>query len=102
MRATNGIVSFMFSVLLLLPLPAVAQQMAEIEGKVVDPDGLGIPGATVTATNDGTGLVRTSVTGPAGSYVINLMPPGTYTILVEMSGFLRVTRTGVKLQAGQQ
>jgi hypothetical protein len=102
MRATTGVVSFVLSVLLLLPLPAVAQQMAEIEGKVVDPDGLGIPGATVTATNDGTGLVRTSVTGPAGSYVINLMPPGTYTILVEMSGFLRVTRTGVKLQAGQQ
>ncbi len=102
MRSTNGVVIFMLSVLLLLPLPTVAQQMAEIDGKVVDPDGLGIPGATVSATNDGTGLVRTSVTGPAGSYVINQLPPGTYTILVEISGFSRVTRSGVKLQAGQQ
>ena len=48
---------------LLVPLPAAAQTLyGSIVGTVSDPQGAAIPGATVTATNTGTGLKVTAVT----------------------------------------
>ena len=85
-----------------MPLCALAQQSAEINGRVTDPDGLALPGATVTATNEGTGLSRTVTAGAGGTYVINLLPPGSYTVLVVMDGFANLTRNGVTLAAGAQ
>jgi hypothetical protein len=102
MKAKTGLVGFVVGVCLLLALPAVAQQSTEIHGKVVDPDGLAIPGATVTATNEGTGLSLTDVTGAGGAYVISQLPPGRYTVVIEMDGFSKVTRTGLVQAAGSQ
>ena len=99
MRTTRALV---VGVLLLIPLSVAAQQSAEINGRVLDPDGLALPGATVTVTNEGTGLSRNVVAGAGGTYVINLLPPGNYTILVAMDGFASLTRNGVTLAAGAQ
>ena len=99
MRTTRALV---VGVLLLIPLSVAAQQSAEINGRVLDPDGLALPGATVTVTNEGTGLARNVVAGAGGTYVINLLPPGNYTILVAMDGFASLTRNGVTLAAGAQ
>src|SRR5919112_1742112 len=60
MRVTRA---FVVGILLLLPVAAVAQQSAEINGKVFDPDGLALPGATVTVANTGTGLTRSVTSG---------------------------------------
>jgi hypothetical protein len=91
---------FVVGILFLLPLSALAQQSAEVNGKVLDPDGLPLPGATVSVTNEGTGLARSVSAGEGGTYVIGLLPPGTYTILVVMDGFANLTRAGVTLSAG--
>ena len=60
----------------------------DIEGSVQDPDGTGLPGATVTVT--GENLIQdsvTKVTGANGDYVFRALRPGSYTVTVEMPGF---------------
>ena len=38
-------------------------------------------------SNSGTGITRTSVVNSAGHYEIQLLPPGTYSVSSELSGF---------------
>jgi hypothetical protein len=75
---------------------------AELNGTVADQEKGVLPGATVTVTNEDTGLVRTAVAGPDGRFVVPTLVPGTYTVKIEMSGFQTVTRTGVPLAVGRE
>jgi hypothetical protein len=63
-----------------------------ISGRVVDQDGGVVPGATVTATSPNLQGERTVVTSENGDYSIPLLPPGDYTVSVELSGFQTVRR----------
>jgi len=49
---------------------SISQYGAAVEGTVADPSGAVVPGARVTATNEATGVSRTTVTGGAGFYRI--------------------------------
>jgi len=89
--------------LLLGTTPATAQTQAtggNIEGTALDADGAPLPGASVTITNQDTGRERTTTTGPSGYFRVPLLPPGTYTITVELQGFQPVERQGVTLELG--
>src|SRR5262249_12950660 len=82
--------------------PASAQQRATVAGRVMDPDGLALPGATVTVTNQATGTTRDVVTAENGAYSIpNLEAPGIYTVTVDMPSFTSMKRTDLSLSAGQ-
>jgi hypothetical protein len=88
------------TLLMSMPRIAAAQSLisGDIAGTVTDPSNAAIPGATVTATNNGTGLVKTVTTGAAGDYKIGLIPPGQYTVKIEASGFQAVQQvTGVAI-----
>src|SRR5437773_4841049 len=63
---------------------AFAQATGTINGRVLDQGSLAAPGATVTATNTATGVVRTTVTNERGLYSIPALQPGTYDIKVEL------------------
>lgn len=80
---------------------ALAQAVsARLEGFVQDPSRAVVPGVTVAAVNEGTGI-RTQVTSnDAGRYVFPNLPPGTYTISAEYTGFKKVVVAGVQLQIG--
>jgi Carboxypeptidase regulatory-like domain/TonB-dependent Receptor Plug Domain len=82
--------------------PLMAQQQASISGKLVDPDGLVLPGATVTVTEQNTGFSRNVVTADTGAYAVPNLTPGTYTVTVEMPGFGTLKRTDVLLTAGSE
>lgn len=82
--------------------PLMAQQQASIGGKLVDPDGLVLPGATVTVTEQNTGFSRNVVTAETGAYTVPNLTPGTYTVTVEMPGFGTLKRTDVLLTAGSE
>ena len=73
--------------LALAPPPASAQALyGSIVGTVSDQQGAGIPGATVTATNTGTGLKVDTVTSGDGAYAIRSLLPGTYDLGVSLQG----------------
>jgi hypothetical protein len=74
-----------------------AQTTATVSGTVHDKDGGVIPGATATATNAATSLVRTSTTGAEGRYVLAGLPPGTYELRIEILGFKPHVRRGLTL-----
>jgi hypothetical protein len=81
------------SVLLLLTahcslLTGYAQSTsATLSGTVTDAQGALVPGARVTVTNAATGMKRQATTSGAGTFTIPLLPPSTYTVLVENQGF---------------
>src|SRR5262245_62297920 len=63
-----------------------------ISGHVADPDGLAVPGATVTAAAPALQGVRTAVTSAHGDYIIPFLPAGQYEVNVALQGFRPVTR----------
>ena len=56
----------MLIVILTVPSSALAQATGEFAGRVMDESGGVLPGVTVTATQTGTGFVRTVVTDAEG------------------------------------
>src|ERR1051326_3678394 len=53
---------------------------AQISGAVRDPSGAAVPNAKVTATQTDTGLVRSTVSGGEGNYVLTNLPVGPYRL----------------------
>jgi hypothetical protein len=92
--------SLVFFASFLVAAPLMAQQQGSISGKVIDPDGLVLPGATVTVNEQNTGFSRNVVTAQTGAYTIPNLTPGTYTLTVEMPGFGSLKRTDLLLTAG--
>lgn len=66
-----------------------------IRGRIVDPSGSVIVGATVTAKNSGTGLSRDAVSGGDGGYVIAELPAGVYTVTANAAGLSPVAQNVV-------
>jgi hypothetical protein len=74
---------------------------ASITGAVTDATGSVIPGASVVVRNAGTALTASTTTTDIGSYVIPLLPPGSYEVTVKKEGFRTETLTGITLTADQ-
>jgi Carboxypeptidase regulatory-like domain/TonB dependent receptor len=74
---------------------------ADLTGKVVDPNGAGVPGATVVAKNAATGISRTVTTDSEGEYQIIALPPGNYEVTADAKTFKKVKISPVTLTVGQ-
>jgi hypothetical protein len=79
---------------------AQAGYTGSFNGRVVDQGEAVITGATVTATNTGTGVVRTTTTNSDGLYSMTALPPGTYDVKTDNAGFAPSSKKGVTLPAG--
>src|ERR1035441_10792126 len=85
-------------VLCLIPSLLHAQVVnATLLGTVTDVSGAVVADAKVTALEQNTGISHTTQTNGSGNYVFPDMPPGTYTISVEVTGFKLDTRKDVAL-----
>ncbi len=74
-----------------------------IRGKVQQPSGAVVAGATVTLTSENNSLpVRTVSSAADGSYSFEAVREGTYSLSAESSGFQKVTRNRIELKAGEQ
>jgi len=84
---------------LLLSISAVRAQEARgsIAGKVTDPQGAVIAGATVTVTNTETNAVARARSNDTGYFEAALLNPGSYSVAVEAPGFKRAVRSGLDL-----
>src|SRR5262245_22492595 len=73
-----------------------------ISGTVSDASGAVIPGVTLTATHNATGVVTTVLSNEAGVYNFASLLPGTYRVSATLSGFSTQTFNDVQLgNAGQ-
>ena len=59
----------------------------EIRGTITDPTGATVPKATVTVEDSEKGIRRTAVTETDGEYRVTGLPPASYTVTIETSGF---------------
>ncbi len=85
---------------LLLCAPAVAQTLGTITGEVKDSSGAVVPGATITVTSKATNATRTTTSNEVGLYDVPALPPGPYTVKIELDGF-KTTSRDVALQVQQ-
>ena len=81
-------------------LPAHAQAIGSIFGKVMDSSGGILPGATVTISGPALQRPRTAVTSESGTYQFPNVPIGTYTVTFELSGFKKAVRPNVVITTG--
>src|SRR5712692_9141490 len=76
---------------------ALAQslQTGNITGKVSDNTGARTPGVTVTLTSPVLITSRTVATDQEGTYRFTALPPGTYALAFELTGFRKLTRSNL-------
>src|SRR5713101_5446163 len=74
---------------------------SNITGTVRDTNGAVVPGATVTAKNEATGVTSTQTTTDSGLYSFASLPVGNYTITIEKQGFKTLQKTSNALQVGK-
>jgi len=91
-----------FSLLLVFSFTIFAQTgTSNITGTIRDSNGAAVPGATVKAKNDATGVTSTQTTTESGLYSFSSLPVGSYTITIEKQGFKTLQKTNNALQVGE-
>jgi hypothetical protein len=85
-------------IILLIALPLSAQiDTGGITGTTTDSSGAIVSGATITLTNDATGVALTTRSTSTGTYSINAIRPGTYTLHGEVAGFQTFIDKGLEV-----
>jgi Carboxypeptidase regulatory-like domain/TonB dependent receptor-like, beta-barrel len=100
-RGTTALCFISFTLLLALGLNA-AGQTANLSGVVKDASQAVVVGAKISISKESTGLKQMTLSGARGYYLFAFLLPGRYTITVEASGFGALSRSGVKLDPGQE
>lgn len=89
-------------IVLACSLSAMAQTVTgSVRGTVTDSSGAIVAGATVTATNEATGVQTKDTTNQAGEYSIRFLQIGRYTITVEANGFSKANYGPFPLEIDQ-
>ena len=71
-------------------------QSGAVTGTINDQSGAAVPNATVTLTSQ-LGAASTKATGNDGLYTFPLLPPGTYVLTVEATGFNKAIVNEIKV-----
>src|SRR6185312_4631311 len=89
-------------VTLLCVTPLSAQETGEILGTVTDSTGAVVPGANVTLTNIGTGVVQAKTTNGTGDYLFPLLQVGNYSVTGTATGLRTYDGPRVALSSGDR
>ena len=79
----------------------ILRQSGMIRGVITDSGGEPLPGIAVFATSPSLIGAMTDVTKDDGSYRLPALPPGTYVVTAELSGFKTMKREEVVVRVGQ-
>ncbi len=90
----------LFILMLATCLPA-QETTASINGTISDATGAVVAKAQITVTSPSTGYTRSTVSGSNGDYNLSLLPPDTYTMKVQATGFATVEQKGITLLVGR-
>jgi len=74
-----------------------ANELATLTGRITDTQGLVVAEVKVEATNINTNVSFSGETNAEGLYRIVSLPPGTYRVIVQKTGFAQVAKPGVEL-----
>ena len=74
------------------------QSTSSLRGVIKDPSGASVPDSAVTLTDKATGATRKALSDATGVYQLLQVPPGTYDLTVEKTGFSVLTRKDVTLE----
>src|SRR5271165_4034083 len=83
--------------LFLAVAPAMAQFSSAIQGTVTDASQAAVPDAKISVKNNATGIVREAVTSVDGFFRVSSLGPGTYTVVVQKTGFATKEETKVEV-----
>jgi outer membrane receptor protein involved in Fe transport len=97
---TRKIAFVAIGVLLAAAIALPQSGTGRLQGAVKDAQGLVLPGATVTLTGAAVMGQRTATTDIDGSYRFLALPPGTYNLAFELSGFQTFRREGIIVTSG--
>ena len=70
-----------------------------LTGVVKDPNGANLPGVSVVVRNLGTGATRTAISNDDGHWTLPGLPVGPYEVSYEITGFKRLVRDRVDVEA---
>jgi hypothetical protein len=79
---------------------AWAQTTGTMRGTVTDPSGAVVPGASVTATQSDTHVIRTMTTNESGDYEFPALPVGRYVLVVKAVGFKIARHDAIDVRLG--
>src|SRR5262245_50441105 len=79
---------------------AQGQPTVAVSGRVIDEQGLALPGVTITAASTALQGTRTAVSSANGDYIVPFLPPGDYTVTFTLGGF-RERKDTLRVASGQ-
>ncbi len=98
-QKTSSLFVYLLAVLMLIGLPAVAQQtLGGITGEITAPDGGVLPNVTATLSGEDNALARTVKTSAGGTYDFVNLPIGRYTLTFAMANFETARYPGILVQ----
>jgi len=86
----------------LVAATAAAQNTGSLSGTIIDSSGQIVPGAAITLTNEATADARSLTSNERGEFTFFAVPPGSYTVKVELPGFKPVDLRNNVLNASSQ
>src|SRR5262249_5450588 len=102
----RGLVTAVLTAALMLTAGTAVSSAQELTGtlygKITDEAGLAVPGTTVTIKSPQ--LIQGQIartTTDEGTYRVPSLPPGTYTVVAELTGFQTITRGDIAVTAGK-
>jgi hypothetical protein len=102
-NSSSFAIRFVLSILLAAVIPGQLPSQVDrtsLTGTVQDASGRPVPGVAVSATHQGTGLNRATVSNSQGAYTLADLPSGFYRITFRKSGFRELTYERVDQAVG--
>jgi Carboxypeptidase regulatory-like domain len=87
-----------FASIIFITAAAFGQATSSLRGTVTDAQGGIVGGAVMELVGEQTGFKRSVVTDETGLYQFAQVPPGTYVLVAQMTGFAVATTSGIELQ----
>src|SRR6476619_6526983 len=97
-----GVVLAAFCLLFVVPVSMQAQELrGKISGRVIDPNGAGVPGAAVKVVDVARNATTALTTNDEGLFTAPYLLPGTYQVMVEVTGFKKALQDKVQVVINQ-
>ena len=90
----------LLAALVAAPSAGAQATTGSIRGQVLDEGGQPLANVTVAATNEATGFVQGAQTGDDGTYLIRLLPSGTYRVVARRIGQQPQEIPGIRVVVG--